>query len=156
MRAIAVIAALLLLACGDPQQQTHGPTETLDVPDNQSRHWISSDPRYAATFDFNLAAQSAIPASASEVYVEVRGCRDSTEPTGSFRFKMSGASTWQTLAVDRPLCGATGEPSKIVWLPVVSGRSLTAEALTQVPNSPGGSSYSYVMVTVKVLGWKTP
>jgi hypothetical protein len=123
---------------------------TVNAPDNQAQRWVSTDPRYSATWTFELRNQVAIPTGVREVYVEVRGCRHNYEPPGAIRFRTPESTSWRELSVDTPLCDNPGIPSAQVWMPVSEPLRLVVEAV----RTPAGDSY--VLTTVKVLGWRSP
>ncbi len=167
-RTAALLFALAVWSCdgGEPTQPAHpdagtpspgrpdaGPTggTVINAPDNQAQRWVSSDPRYSSTWTFELRQQAAIPVGAREVYVEVRGCRKSYEPPGAIRFRTPESTSSRELSVDTPLCDNPGIPSAQVWLPVAEPPRLVVEAV----RLPAGGD-SYVLTTVKVLGWRQP
>lgn len=112
---------------------------------------MSTDPRYSATWTFELRQQAAIPVGPREVYVEVRRCRRDYEPPGALRFRTPESTSWRELSVDKPLCDSPGTPAAQVWFPVSAPPRLVVEAVR-----PGIGSDSYVLTTVKVLGWRVP
>lgn len=163
-RAAALLFALAVWSCdgSEPAQPTVPDAGTPDAgrptggtvinaPDNQAQRYVSTDPRLSATWTFELRQQAAIPTGVREVYVEVRGCRHDYEPPGAFRFRTPESTSWRELSIDKPLCDNPGIPSAQVWLPVAEPPRLVVEAVRM----PAGSD-SYVLTTVKVLGWRLP
>lgn len=161
-----LIAALALASCTDGNDETTPDAgtpdagnpdagrpggEVVNAPANQAQRYVSTDPRYSATWTFELRQQVAIPDGAREVYVEVKACRKDYEPPGAIRFKTPESATWRELSVNEPLCGAPGTPSAQVWFPVGEPPRLVVEAVR-----PGTGGNSYVLATVTVLAWRLP
>jgi hypothetical protein len=166
-RAAALLAALTLWSCSDDEpESTPAPDAgapdagrpdagqagtVINAPDNQAQRYVSTDPRHTATWTFDLRSQVAIPSGVREVYVEVRACRHDYEPPGAIRFRTPESTSWRELSVNEPLCDRVGIPSAQIWFPVSEPPKLVVEAVR-----PGTGGDSYVLTTVKVLGWRSP
>ncbi|MBJ6765985.1 hypothetical protein JGU66_34975 [Myxococcaceae bacterium JPH2] len=152
--AAALLAALGVLGCGKEAEPTPTPDPeqpggTVDnVPDNQAQHFVATDPSDSASWTFALQDQVAIPSGVREVFVELHACRHAYEPPGVMRFRTPESTSWRNLNVDQPLCGKPGTPAAQVWLPVSESPKLVVEAVR-----PETGGQSYVLTTVKVLGW---
>ncbi|MFP2904087.1 hypothetical protein ACLESD_03235 [Pyxidicoccus sp. 3LFB2] len=134
-----------------PELDPHQGGTVIDAPDNQAQRFVSTDPRYSATWTFDLRSQVAIPSGVREVYVDFRACRHDYELPGAIRFRTPESTSWRELSVNDPLCDRVGIPSAQVWFPVSEPPKLVVEAVR-----PGTGGDSYVLTTVKVLGWRSP